>query len=227
MVVFTVTRFWNILLLILQGVFVIAGAFWWWNEYQASPQSVTIMRGQSDQTMIATVEGLRKEITALRADMSGLAARVSEIENRYVSSSISPNLAKQVPLPAVEPTEDELKQHQVERLAAIEKDFQSEMVEKEWASKTSSAIRDVFNAIGTQGNKWPELNGSSLQNVECRSSLCKLEVDHADQKAVMGFMRNFQGSIGRSLPRMVRELQQNPDGSFTTHAYMARPGRKF
>lgn len=232
MIKFSSARFWSVSFATLLAIFAIFVVTFWIKE-PVIPQptsAITMTDDQTNRELIASIQALRKEVSALRADLSSLQTHVSNIESKHApntGSIMASETIKTISPPQPEPTAEQLKHQHEARLAAIDKDFQSETPELEWATKTSTVIQDVFDSIGSNGNKRADLNGSSLQDLECRASLCKIEVNHIDQKAARNFTRNFLSSVSHDLSRMVPELQQNPDGSFTTRAYMARPGRKF
>jgi hypothetical protein len=72
--------------------------------------------------------------------------------------------------------------------AELERHFSSDTTDMAWASPTETALSQAFTG--------PGFSGSSLLAVECRSKLCRIEVEHDDEDARLRFReRMVQESV--------------------------------
>jgi hypothetical protein len=72
-----------------------------------------------------------------------------------------------------------------------------------------------------------EFAGSEMKSVDCRATLCRLQVTHTDTGTLKRFVEDFPSSVGSGLPRMTLQPMQNPDGTIDTVVYFAKDGSTF
>jgi hypothetical protein len=103
-----------------------------------------------------------------------------------------------------------------ERMQALETSLQSEPLNRSWSIQVSEQITQAFAS--------EELAGISLDHVECRSTLCRVEVTHDDPMRRGEFEIWFPFKVAQFLPRLVMRRVDNDDGSSSTVVYTARQG---
>jgi len=100
-------------------------------------------------------------------------------------------ISDQAGAPKVQP--DDANQALQQHVAQIADRFQMEETDTAWADNVAEEIQDAFLADGIVGN-------SSLDNVDCRTSLCKLEVSFNDIDGLAGVRNQLVEKIGETLP---------------------------
>ncbi|WP_437657776.1 hypothetical protein [Sorangium sp. So ce1182] len=71
-----------------------------------------------------------------------------------------------------------------------------------------------------------EFQGSSVRSAVCGASLCKIEVDHEDERAVDGFLQDARAVAGGSGAGGMAYRDRDADGEHRTVLYVARPGEE-
>lgn len=69
-----------------------------------------------------------------------------------------------------------------------------------------------------------KLSATLVQNIECRTTLCRIEVRNKDPQARAIFEGQFIRDIAELLPQVTMRTVENEDGSTTTVLYLARNG---
>lgn len=93
--------------------------------------------------------------------------------------------------------------------------FGQEPVDEIWAQQSSQQIADYFAELS--GADSP---ASILNNVECRSSRCKVEVLHEDLQALEDFALRFPLSVTGALHNMMFHTEELPDGRIAVVMYL-------
>lgn len=107
-----------------------------------------------------------------------------------------------------------------QNLAAVQGAFAAEPVDDSWARSTRSALHDRLAEVSRS-------SASSLGNIECRSTICEVDVVHSSADASRQFdARAFLDSHDRvwNGPVMMTTPKQNPDGSVAVVMYLGREG---
>jgi hypothetical protein len=105
------------------------------------------------------------------AELAGIRAEVARLRTQLPASSRAPALPEAEPEPAPDPTH-------LDELVATEPD------DGAWSGDTERAIATVIAS---------DAIGSELIDVTCRTSVCRVEVKHADEPTQLAF-------LGRVLP---------------------------
>lgn len=93
--------------------------------------------------------------------------------------------------------------------------FWQESVDEIWAQQSGQQIADYFAEIGVDDGAMSVLN-----NVECRSSRCKVEVVHDDQQAVEEFELAFPIRMADSLHSITYQTDVRQDGRIAVVMYL-------
>ncbi len=111
--------------------------------------------------------------------------------------------------------QDEVRAHET----AVEAAFVGELVDRSWAS---DAGRELRSRLRSQ-----IANTSSLRDVDCRSSLCRVEMIHPNADTADEFIHKaFLSPEDRAWPGpgMTLPPQENSDGTLTVVVYLGREG---
>ncbi len=185
---------------------------------------------RSEEDLVA----LRGELALLRAQVASLQQRLDEKETRAAEADMPMGLDEQAQryqqeqLPSDEElamtamtamTEDEAMKQQQQYAEAIETHLQGEDVDPDWAIAAESKIREAFSLEELQV-------GASVVNVDCRSTLCRLDVLHntEEEAELADFRFNLLSQIVTMLPRGTMQVVDQGGGQTSTVLYLARDG---
>lgn len=99
----------------------------------------------------------------------------------------------------------------------IDASFSEQMIDSNWSVETEQALE---SAVANR----PEIEGTSLISTQCRSSLCRVEVDHLDEFALARFEVWFPHLVNEQHPEVVMSTQYIGDGQSTTTIFVSRSG---
>jgi hypothetical protein len=114
--------------------------------------------------------------------------------------------------------EQERKREEVRRalegtIHSLDGSLRQEPFDRAWSAQIRTALDTILAA--------PELQGSSIKDFECRSTLCRIEVAYADQAAMDGFRIRFSTMVPGIASGTVLQ-KENVDGKPTTVGIYAR-----
>lgn len=112
--------------------------------------------------------------------------------------------------------EEEAEQERFARLEFIETSLQTEQIDSEWSDQTSVAIKQTFNS--------QELAAAEVSNIDCRATLCRVDVHHDNQEKLTAFQSWFPLKVAESLPRLTMDHSEEGEDRFSTVVYLARDG---
>ncbi len=173
------------------------------------------------------VEAMRQEIRRVRAQQTVVFAAAGRSNSGAQSST--PNDDENGPISPARPTnppddEDEAarwaraQDHAERRVALLDATLRAEGPDTPWAGASERTIREV--------SVNPELAGSSVQSVECRTTICRVEVLHDSEQAADRFGGPFLAKLP-NLPRgMVRRYPPDADGRSRSVVFLAREGHR-
>ena len=177
--------------------------------------------GQNDQ-LFEEIRDLRKVVTLLKSRVMSLETQLQV--RRAVQPSAVPATNQATEQPGLV-SEDELdeaalaEQEQAsweEYMNLVETGLQYEQTDVQWSSKAKAEIENAFT---TQ-----ELAGASVTDIECRSTLCRIEVAHVDRQPLAEFEILLPKTLAHILPQALMERVELEDGSTSTLIYLARDG---
>jgi len=163
---------------------------------------------------------IRSEVALLRAEVAALRREKGEEHAARAESA-----AADAGLEPFDPAEEEALLIEEEeramqaRLETIEGAIATEPEDAEWSYSAADLIREVLAS--------KEFEGTSLYGLECRSTLCKLEVGHDDRRKRTEFEMRFPMRVASLLPRVTMNLIEDDGGSSRTIVYLAREGHRF
>lgn len=104
-----------------------------------------------------------------------------------------------------------------DRIAAIESSFLGESPDPNWSAKTEDLVQQKLAE-----NDFKKIISS---NVECRTSLCRMDVT-VDQNDASKLTMSLLHKLGKLLPRSMVDHINGGDGTQTLIVYMLREGYK-
>ena len=154
-----------------------------------------LLQGQVDRLQVE-LEALRDELTRVSDAAAG-----EPVETEVVD-------------PATEA--QRTAQWEAERRQTLETVHTNERIDAAWSEKTTEAL---YQALLED-----ELKHSLIDRVECRATLCRLDVIHDNAEDLAEFELWLPAKVGEVLPKMAMEHREHPDGSVDTIVYLARQG---
>jgi hypothetical protein len=113
---------------------------------------------------------------------------------------------------------DEKRQQEIEN---INQSFQAESLNQQWASEVKQNITNYFDSSKNENQN--ETTQSTALSIECRSTMCRMEVMHENEEVKEKFDLEFLSSLGDSFPSITYGQQgENSDGSFSAVLFLER-----
>lgn len=103
-----------------------------------------------------------------------------------------------------------------ERIALLDSRFQAESIDTHWASDISDLLTRVLAS--------EELGQTDVLGMDSRTSLCWLNVTHANAEASSQFELLFSTQMAEALPQVTYSHHRLADGRINTVLYLARHG---
>lgn len=94
----------------------------------------------------------------------------------------------------------------------------SEELDQQWATNEESGFRDRLNNSA--------LSGTGLGSIACRSTLCRVDLNHATDDAKEELMSSLHSVVGPRRGQVFYRHVYNPDGTSTTVLYVSRDGER-
>ena len=163
---------------------------------------------------------LRKEFIKLKREVVSLRGRLGNGENADESYNCGSNEAISESPPATEEdmniVAEEQRHKDLKRMVFLNDVFMAESTDEQWSF-------DVDNVI-TQAIDQMEASKTNLSNIQCHTTLCVVEVDHADSTSADEFTLRFSTQVGQKLPQASYFYEQHDNGSIRVRMYLARAG---
>lgn len=171
-----------------------------------------------------SVAALRRELSGLRAEVTALREALRDRASTAPAAQDAGPVGEPLAVAPLDPEAElaaetaEVERASLKRMEAIEAVLNAEPVDSRWADTARATVREALG-VG--------LDGAAIADVDCRSTLCRVELRHLDGGAAAALQRRFPLRVGRVLPRLRMHRLENPDGSITTLIYLARAGHRF
>lgn len=217
-----------------------AGAFWYLNtrSENAQPEVGSPMRqtvfpgaqyGESPYPGAKEeIAGLRERLARLETEIAGLRrerkADVMRVQSHgdtmgtqgdaeELSNTVEQQLAAEL---------EAAKRRNVAYLESIESTYNSEKTDGAWAQQAAAEITAALSP-----EEGATLAQASVQEVECRLSLCRVEVSLAGRGRMDEFLHRFHPKVAHLLPRLTIQPFERGGDSATFVIYLAREGHRF
>lgn len=190
---------------------------------------------QEDDMAEPAAADLRSEVALLRSDLAEVQQQLRRLA-RTVQSAKSQAVREDKPTGTDETgytavsaalSEQELREQEakaidedyersVARMEAGEAALRSESTDVIWSTQAAEALLAAFQN--------EELSGTAVRDLECRATLCRVELAHRNPERQLAFEQQFRFKIGTILPRMTMHSEEQQDGTISATIYLAREG---
>jgi hypothetical protein len=188
-------------------------------ERDAPPPVATESRAGTPADLEQELRALRAELDSLRREQGRLARQGEPVAPQQVLVEEARPAAPGPLLPGAPEwatMEEARRERALELEAELEVAVNTEARDREWAASTEALVTGAFRG--------PELAGSRLARVECRTRLCVLEVEHDGQEAraeLLTSLSRVPGLRGQAV------LRPAGDGTrLASRVYLSRPGER-
>jgi hypothetical protein len=183
-------------------------------------------------TQKTQIASLRGEVDKLRNQQARLAVQAARLPVVVQTPVAAAEIAAAAPTPAAaappsESAADSEAAHAKRweddaraSLTSVESAFAAEPTNEPWAAPTRVALRDRLTAVSRSMS-------SAVHEIDCRSSICRVEVVYRDADASRQFNEKaFTDPNDRAWngPVVITPPQANPDGSVAAVMYLGREG---
>ena len=179
----------------------------------AAPQTtepVEQPQGGQDHELSSRVAGLEAMVVALSEKKSVEPGDEREEASADAEPEGMPSELNDMASPEELRYEDEQHRDRLETALA------NEAIDQNWAKSLEKELVVDFAA--------EELAGSRLVDVSCRTTLCKMEIEHEDRDHQLGFPDKLMASEGGKKGAGAWGMEVETDGRFQTVVYLAREG---
>lgn len=164
--------------------------------------------------IVGDLDHLKSELDAMRGELRNAPLRLTDRALGQAPTS------EGGPTSTVESVSEQraldFSQRRSEAYGLIESALSEESVDPRWARETDQTIRTAIAGA--------DFSGTTVETLECRSRLCRLQVGHESERHYEDFSEQFPLLVAQQLPSTVLQSIANADGSRTTVVYMARDG---
>ena len=179
-------------------------------QSSAAVQSA-VPRGEQNNTQPSTAE--------LQEQVRQLTLAVGALRQQGLSAAVAPQVATEQEsappniIPSSEAKARAREEHE-ERIADVEAAFRKEGHDPRWSTPTEADIRDAVSGANlTQG---------ALQEIQCRSATCRVELTVQDPAAFSREMPKLIGRLPEGLHGSAMDFVDNPRGGHTGILYLFR-----
>lgn len=162
--------------------------------------------------LVDELRHLRAEVATLRAAVQQTAAIATTRAGDSGEGAVPP------PRTAVDMDARMQAQEQRDRehMAAIESYVQAEAVETRWSVDTTEVLTQVLASA--------ELAATAVHDIECRTTMCRVTVEHENMQTLDQFTMMFPMQVGEALPHLNFFHDQGTEGRMLTVIYLTRQG---
>ena len=191
-----------------------------WADAGRDPSFVRSDRSEI-QEVNAKTDRLNGELKRLRRELAFLRERLEALsaENRSGDDSVEsagPSAPDQSPADPLQLDPEKLASQELERMTTMDRFFQEEATDEQWSRDVTRMVTEVFQDM--------DASHTALSRVQCRSTLCLVEVEHSDAEAAEEFALYFPIDVGEALPQASYYTENFDDGSSRVTMYFARDG---
>lgn len=178
----------------------------------------------ADPSVKQAISRLNGEMEILQSQVKRIERQVKALGGNLASLSIQQNEGGNIEFDenSENVLSDEIQREQTaieERVSSLEQTLQQERVDPQWSQIAADKIYQVFEDKA--------LAGISLLNVDCRTNLCRVQVETDNHQAEIALQSVFAMKVSDILPRMTTQPTQAGDGSVNTLIFLAREGYRF
>ena len=162
--------------------------------------------------LLQEVKSLKHEVEAIKLTLKQIMSHFDPtMHSSGMTSELNelPNLS-QMDLEEMKLVEENIKkatdQQYNEQMAMIEDEFIKEPVNPEWSDEKSQILITALNSLPEE-----KYEGVELKETDCRSSMCRIEIEFADELAQNRFEMQLPMLVGEDFPRL-SVMHENQEG---------------
>lgn len=162
---------------------------------------------------------LAAELHRLRAEVATLRTAVQQTEAMATPPAADSEEAAEPPPRTVADMDARTQareQRDRDQRMALDTHVDTEGVDRPWSVATMDVITQVLASAA--------LAATTVQDLECRTTVCRLTVEHEHRQALDQFALMFPLQVGAELPQLTYFHDQGTDGSIRTVIYLTRQG---
>lgn len=178
-------------------------------EKAALATSFSIPPPSTDSRNPKNIKQLEAEIASLRQQVAQLAA-ITPVKTEASKSEVKN--PEEIVFDA-KMVENEKKEYQ-EKMESLEYRFYSEPEDSKWSSGALLAVQKAFSQNEAMRN--------AARKIECRSSMCRLEIADEQSESVLGAIDSFSQNLTPDLRRLVAHRIDEGEGKATVVLYVSR-----
>ncbi len=170
----------------------------------------------------ARIEELAQSQSALKQTQRDMAATLESLETRVTMGTLptdqrgdSGGNTRAEPEYNPEREEAEFQEQMRQAMATLSEQLMAEDVDEVWSVEAMDRI--------TQISESSDNDGSTLNYVDCRHTMCKLEATHRDLDALNTFSRSLPMALKWN-STLTMHVEDRPDGSKTSMVFISRDG---
>ncbi len=192
------------------------------HSFAADEQQIAALRSEFAEIKRAATkaEDLQGELKKLSQEVASLRTLVEKRRGKTVADRV----ASSTPYPfddnasAVDPmaTDAQQQNEEIDRKLAIDNAFWAEPIDALWSDEVTQTVTEVFEDL--------DLSQTELSQMQCHSSLCLIEVEHADATVADEFSLRFPMEVGDILPQASYHSENLEEGGVRITMYFARDG---
>ena len=177
---------------------------------------------QTGDQLIENIASMNQEIMVLRQNQTQLRERVEELVTMLRDLDEQPGLAPvglsgttgidDTAINAYEPSDDEIAYTRIE---SYETNLASQHIDSNWSDQVYAEIESMV-----QNESFID---SSIVSMDCRETLCKLDMTHVSENAMDSFLGEFPHHLAWNNDNFVK-TEEHGDGSFRSMIYFSRDG---
>jgi hypothetical protein len=180
---------------------------------RGSASAKAALKENKERVTSSTTNG--GEIARLSDALSRTEQRLESLESASARPAAEPGREEKTKTPPP-PSREEIERRQAERVEMIEDAIQMEPRDASWAPGYEEQIREAIQKAG-DGRHF------NVKTLACKTSVCKMEVSHADQQEQLAFLQGLQMNLPEATATHMKPVQGS-DGSFSTIAHFIRTG---
>jgi hypothetical protein len=169
----------------------------------------------------ADLTTLRGNLTTLRGNLITVHEQLKNVAEKQAAEEDDPFDEQTALMPPLDPLEREAftveqsRATTITRTQLLDASLRMEAIDSGWSAEARGAIEQALAKA---------LEGSWVQSIECRSTLCRLEVAHQDASGREAFEQHFDLQASGLLSGRMKSTEEHPDGSSRTVLYLFREG---
>ncbi len=185
-------------------------------KYIGKAQQVTSSDSES-HAFGAQQKGLEQEVNSLKLKIATMNAALNHLETRFnsLSSPSSTTVAASADFEPVQFYQEDTKEIEEqmkkegkkrfdEQIIILENNFTNESVDKSWSEEKTGIVIAALGSLPAE-----ILANVELKATDCRSSMCRIEVEYYDETAQNVFEMQLPMLVGEDFPSLSAKHEQH------------------